>query len=264
MIAKTQDEEMKYRTILAWRGIIGFLLFLVCFVLFSLKYKHAIIAYSELVTHAVKAQSNKAHHHVAGDIANSPLTTTLILPQEDTQNEELQFNGNNLAHRALGVSSAYKKFEMTIKSCLGSHCMNEQFDSKENGQKIIRIGVLMPHKNDYSGMLDAILSLEGKLNKDHTLTFSTHVPPYGYGRNHGWSKIIRVVDNLFDDSYRLLVPFNSSEHFEDYYDLQVHYSTVLCHISLSIIYLYIGETVDTMALSFKSCSCPYYHVDSIC
>jgi hypothetical protein len=118
-------------------------------------------------------------------------------------------------------SPIYKRFESTVKSCLGSHCMNELF-ANNLGEKITRIGVLSPHTKDWSGLLQCISKIESKLRKDNTMEISTHVPPYGYGRNHGWSKIIRIIDNILDDSYRLLVPYNNnSEVFEQLFEIQV-------------------------------------------
>jgi hypothetical protein len=36
------------------------------------------------------------------------------------------------------------------------------------------------------------------------LVLSTHVPPYGYGRNHGWSKIVRLYTDVVDHTLAIL------------------------------------------------------------
>lgn len=147
--------------------------------------------------------------------------TSTLLKKEATIDYE-----QNRRELANSVSPIYKRFESTVKSCLGSHCMNELF-TNDIGEKITRIGILLPHTKDWTGLLYCISKVESKLRKDHTITISTHVPPYGYGRNHGWTKIIRIIDNVLDDSYRLLLPFNNSEIFEQLYEIQARMQSVV-------------------------------------
>ena len=48
---------------------------------------------------------------------------------------------------------------------------------------------------------------------EHVVYFSTHVPPYGYGRNHGLSKIIRFAEDLTSQSIRMLNNRNVSQYY---------------------------------------------------
>lgn len=41
-----------------------------------------------------------------------------------------------------------------------------------------------------------------------TLTFDTHVPPYGYGKNHGWSRIIRISRKILPHALSLISDIN--------------------------------------------------------
>jgi len=84
------------------------------------------------------------------------------------------------------------QFESTLKSCLSSYCFDEpvSFD----GKKETRIGLLAP---PFSGADTLIAMLSRAARKDliatGTIENSTHVPAYGYGKNHGWTRIVRLV-----------------------------------------------------------------------
>ena len=49
----------------------------------------------------------------------------------------------------------------------------------------------------------------GKNAKDTELTVDSHVPAYGYGKNHGWSRIIRLVRPLSEHAIDLLSQSNN-------------------------------------------------------
>jgi len=84
------------------------------------------------------------------------------------------------------------QFESTLKSCLSSYCFDEPV--LVDGKKANRIGFLAP---PYSGSETLIAMLNKAARKDlvatGTIENSTHVPAYGYGKNHGWTRIVRLV-----------------------------------------------------------------------
>ena len=84
------------------------------------------------------------------------------------------------------------QFESTLKSCLSSYCFDEPV--LVDGKKANRIGFLAP---PFSGSETLIAMLNKAARKDliatGTIENSTHVPAYGYGKNHGWTRIVRLV-----------------------------------------------------------------------
>ena len=58
--------------------------------------------------------------------------------------------------------------------------------------------------------MDSLLELikaageKANLEKGRTLELNSHVPAYGYGKNHGWSRIVRFVSKVPEHSYALL------------------------------------------------------------
>jgi hypothetical protein len=100
------------------------------------------------------------------------------------------------------LKAAVKTFEASIKSCLGTHC----FDEKSVKGVPTRIGLLSPDTRGINELLELVL-LAGKksnLEDKRSIEVSTHVPAYGYGKNHGWSRIIRFVTNVPEHSLKLL------------------------------------------------------------
>lgn len=125
------------------------------------------------------------------------------------------------------LRKAKENFERTIRSCLGSYCMDERFPDPNNleGDKIQRIGILSPdNRFDWQKFADSVQLLDVKRNgaKPRVIA-STHVPAYGYGRNHGWSKIVRIVDDIDIQAYLLLKHNKVNDHFMDLFGVQVSY-----------------------------------------
>ncbi len=94
--------------------------------------------------------------------------------------------------------------EFTYKSCLGQYCMDGEFTNVE-GKPLTRIGLLSPDDR-WKGLTQILYDL--KHVSDHKgnieIIADTHVPPYGYGRNHGFSRIVRIVDNVPRHAYQLI------------------------------------------------------------
>ncbi len=66
------------------------------------------------------------------------------------------------------------------------------------------------------------------LNTD--VVIDSHVPAYGYGKNHGWSRIIRIVRPLSEHAISLLSNFSqdgtaNSIISKELLDAQVSYRT---------------------------------------
>ena len=88
-----------------------------------------------------------------------------------------------------------------------------------DGSKIMRIGLLSVDDSAITELMSMISNAGGKTNDKTQVVFDRHVPAYGYGKNHGWSKIIRIVRNIIPQSIQLLQsdPINISKLM----DLQV-------------------------------------------
>lgn len=125
----------------------------------------------------------------------------------------------------LGKSKTSREtFEATIKSCLGGYCKTEIFE--EEGKKINRIGILLPDNTiTWDGLIASIQKLDPN-EASIKIIQSTHVPPYGYGRNHGWTKIVRIVDRLPNQAYRFIV--NSTSLSQQYDSLKLMYEIQVC------------------------------------
>ena len=129
-----------------------------------------------------------------------------------------------------GADDTLLSIEKHIKSCLGDHCGNFKTSSDK-----ARIGLLAPPHAGMDvvwGVLRSVHAVNGfvvskaskkrrsggtvveststggepqlSVGADVDLVWSTHVPPYGYGRNHGWTKIVRLYRDTADHAYSLL------------------------------------------------------------
>lgn len=99
-----------------------------------------------------------------------------------------------------------EQYESTLRSCLGPKCFNHMYKDEASHKDINRIGFLsFPGSGG-----DAIFTLISSMLSKHSdngmihLINDTHVPAYGYGRNHGWSSIIRFARRPIHNSYYLL------------------------------------------------------------
>ena len=101
-----------------------------------------------------------------------------------------------------------EQYESTLRSCLGPKCFNHMYkdDALHEGKDINRIGFLsFPGSGGDAvfALISSILSKQPDNAMIH-LVNDTHVPAYGYGRNHGWSSIIRLARRPIHNSYYLL------------------------------------------------------------
>jgi hypothetical protein len=103
------------------------------------------------------------------------------------------------------VNTVLELFESTIRSCLGSECFDEQL--RANDMKTIRrVGLLGLEKSGGDILLELLYKALPKDKLDTTLQiiYDSHVPAYGYGKNHGWSSIIRMSRDILSHAYDLM------------------------------------------------------------
>lgn len=124
-----------------------------------------------------------------GDVAEvAEQVTPPRIPIVDNSSRASKIRDPRLTH----LLELELQFESTLKSCLSSYCFDEPV--VVSGKKLTRIGFLAPPN---SGSDTLIAMLNRAAHKDLVATGaienSTHVPAYGYGKNHGWTRIIRLV-----------------------------------------------------------------------
>lgn len=101
------------------------------------------------------------------------------------------------------VWDAESSFETTMRSCLGSFCFDDAVKTAEQ-KDIVRVGLLMPDNIGAQTLQDMLLAGGLPLGANLELIYASNVPPYGYGKNHGWSRIIRIANHVIPHSVRLL------------------------------------------------------------
>jgi hypothetical protein len=72
----------------------------------------------------------------------------------------------------------------------------------------------------YHLLIELSPSLRGGLNGALELTLDTHVPAYGYGKNHGWTRIVRFVGDVVPQAH-LIVNFDGTEKSIQSFEAQV-------------------------------------------
>jgi hypothetical protein len=97
------------------------------------------------------------------------------------------------------LASASLLFDPTIRSCLGSKC----FDMPAKG--VDRIGLLAPPNSGAEVLLRTIKRVKPNLDSEKAeILYESAVPAYGYGKNHGWSRIVRFVRSPILQALQLL------------------------------------------------------------
>ena len=98
------------------------------------------------------------------------------------------------------LSKDESNIESTLRSCLGKYCFNARPTSSSKD----RIGLLsLPHSGNeiLAAYLNEILKED---NMEIELISTNHVPPYGYGKNHGWNSLIRLYQSPIRQSELML------------------------------------------------------------
>jgi hypothetical protein len=101
------------------------------------------------------------------------------------------------------VVSAESAFETTMRSCLGAFCFDDAVHTHD-GKDIVRVGILLPDASEGETIRKLLLAAGLPLNDKIELIHASNVPPYGYGKNHGWSRIIRIARSVVPQTLQLL------------------------------------------------------------
>jgi hypothetical protein len=102
-------------------------------------------------------------------------------------------------------------FLSTMRSCLGAFCFDDPVSSSNNVEHV-RIGLLAPQLSAGPLFLKMLRKFNNKnKNVNIDILYDTHVPPYGYGKNHGWSRIIRIARRVIPHSFGILYNFNKMD-----------------------------------------------------
>ena len=105
-------------------------------------------------------------------------------------------------------------FEKTIRGCLGPKC----FDMPS--KNIDRIGLLSPPGSGADILYKYIQKLYSSSSSsspsqiklsNYEIIYENNVPAYGYGKNHGWSRIIRLLRRPIPHALQLLYEANQFE-----------------------------------------------------
>ena len=178
--------------------------------------------------------------------------------------------------------------EKHIKSCLGDHCGN----LKTAVNNKARVGLLAPPASGMEVVWSVLRSVrlangfivpkaskkrrpgseavvettspggepQLSVGADVDLLLSTHVPPYGYGRNHGWTKIVRLYRDVADHAYSVLAPATNGAVDTALVDAQtrllVRWHCRLSHVAAHTKML--SGTFTTSSFPFSGSSCHFH------
>ena len=115
--------------------------------------------------------------------------------RQDENDSNSEFNAN---HETSLFLDNEKDFSRTLKSCISSKCLHRTYQETN----VNRIAILAPPGAIADRLFDILnYALDTTFDPNSSpkkrdmfeLVRTTHVPPYGYGGNHGWTKIIRLV-----------------------------------------------------------------------
>lgn len=147
-----------------------------------------------------------------------PCNRTLLANHAtDTANPALQ--------KRLGI--AEEAFDSTMRSCLGSFCFDDPVHVRE-GLDVVRIGVLIPDGVGKDSLIKMMIAAGVPVGEKLQLEFTSNVPPYGYGKNHGWSRIIRIARDIVPHSLNLLTQSQRVDDLELLIGPQVQLNSIFC------------------------------------
>jgi hypothetical protein len=136
--------------------------------------------------------------------------------------------------RALLTSES--SFQSTFKSCLNENCFNQPV-LHIDGSKVLRVGFLSLPLSGGQILFDLIEQLRPKYSQKHKnieFFLESHVPAYGYGKNHGYSSLIRFSRRALDHAYALISQSNAtinSVNFESHLKQIVTWHCRLNHVA---------------------------------
>jgi hypothetical protein len=108
-------------------------------------------------------------------------------------------------------------FTSTLRSCIGPECFDETV-RQSDGSNIDRVGLLSPALSGGKEIRNLLMRLgkqseTGRKSKKPfiDLIYDTHVPAYGYGKNHGFSRIIRLSRKIIPHTVALVANLNLTQ-----------------------------------------------------
>jgi len=118
-------------------------------------------------------------------------------------------------------------FVSTIRNCLGADiCYNKKVND------IDRVGLLGVPYSGSKSVMKILHDTVTTVNKIEIIEDS-HAPPYGYGFNHGWTRIIRLVRGVLPHALSIVNRSNVSDtHLDGAFDAQIR-QIVRWHCRLS-------------------------------
>jgi hypothetical protein len=145
------------------------------------------------------------HNFIYLGSGNDPI---IVTAECEKCNNEIADKYNEEQHHLAEINML---FQSTIRNCLGKKCFDSDGDND-------RVGVLATPFSGSDVLQEIITLLTGNNNR---LIFSTNVPAYGYGKNHGWSRIIRIIRSPVLQTLHILEKKIDSEKKVQIYDAQV-------------------------------------------
>jgi hypothetical protein len=110
---------------------------------------------------------------------------------------------NDMPARNEKLVIAESAFETTMRSCLGAFCFDDAVRMTD-GKDVVRVGILLPDASEGEAIRNLLVVAGLPLNDKIELIHASNVPPYGYGKNHGWSRIIRIARSVVPQTLQLL------------------------------------------------------------
>jgi hypothetical protein len=146
-----------------------------------------------------------------------------------TESMETVRSGKNSTQALRSVYDRIKNFnqveysyQSTFRNCLGSSCFNAPVTTDKGS--ILRVGILGMQASGTQSLLNILQKLSREDPFKIEVIADTHVPPYGYGKNHGWSSIVRISRRIVQHSYSLVrsLSAHSADSTDLFMDLQVN------------------------------------------
>lgn len=139
--------------------------------------------------------------------ASNADTSILINASNSTANNEM----------LSAMESSSSTFVSTLRSCIGPECF-DQTVCQLDGSNIDRVSLLSPAlagAEEIQNLLMRLGNQNGNGRKSRKpfidLIYESHVPAYGYGKNHGWSRIIRLSRKIIPHAVALVANLNLNQ-----------------------------------------------------
>lgn len=129
--------------------------------------------------------------------------TSAANPTQTVQSNVAEVSTVQTYYPKKDVWEAEESFETTMRSCLGSFCFDDAVKTTAH-KDVVRVGLLMPDNIGSQTLINMLHAGGLKTGESLELIYASNVPPYGYGKNHGWSRIIRISNHIIPHSVRLL------------------------------------------------------------